>query len=216
MKKLLVAVVAMTMTASAFAAGENMVRVFGWDAGDRARSVDLSLSGNDAEDAENASQNIALNYARAFGQWQVGITYKSFTSTVDGDSSATINADEGSISYDNGNTIGLSGYYNLKEDLQNTCYFALHYQTTTLTADSVSLTSGGSSTSSTEDTDAAQTDIILEYGHRWAIGTGWGFHLTYAPNVMYTMTTTSFDNDDLDDVASTDLAWNFLKFDVMF
>ena len=115
MKKLLLAVVAMTMTASAFAAGENMGRLYGWDAGDRGRSFDFSMASDDSDAAGETSkeQSIVLNYARAFGQWQVGLVYQSESS----ETSTTDNA---------GSSIGLSGYYNLNTDLQNTCYFALH------------------------------------------------------------------------------------------
>ena len=215
MKKLLVAILALT-TASASFAADNMVRMYGWDSGSRAMSFDVSLGGNDAEDAENKSQNIALNYARAFGQWQVGVTYKSATNTVDGDSSGSIDADAGSTSYDNYTTTGLSVYWNQNDDLKNTCYFAFHYNMTAYTADTLSVTANGSSSTVDEDTDAAKTDMVLEYGHRWAVGSAWGLNLTYAPSVAYTMSTWSFDNDDLDDVNATDLSWNFLKFDVLF
>ena len=87
---------------------------------------------------------------------------------------------------------------------------------TAYTADTLSVTANGSSSTVDEDTDAAKTDMVLEYGHRWAVGSAWGLNLTYAPSVAYTMSTWSFDNDDLDDVNATDLSWNFLKFDVLF
>ncbi|MAZ49962.1 MAG: hypothetical protein CME65_15475 [Halobacteriovoraceae bacterium] len=204
MKKLLLAVVAMTMTASAFAAGENMVRLYGWDAGDRGRSFDFSMASDDSDAAGETSkeQSIVLNYARAFGQWQVGLVYQSESS----ETSTTDNA---------GSSIGLSGYYNLNTDLQNTCYFALHY--VTHTASDGSYTSNWTAEGIGEDDSA--TSIVLEYGHRWAIGTGWGFHVTYSPSVMYNMTTYDWDNEADDDnkgASETSLAWNFLKFDVMF
>lgn len=122
MKKLVMALVAMTMTASAFAAGENMVRFYGWDSGARSNSVDVAFdtttNTDGTEDADSSSNNFAVNYARAFGQWQVGITYKS-------------DADSNGID----NTIGLSGYYNLESDLMNTCYFAFHYDMMTASND---------------------------------------------------------------------------------
>lgn len=215
MKKLLAAVLTVA-TFSAIASEHNMVRFYGWDGGDRTQSFDFSMSGNDADKAK-ADQNIALNYARAFGQWQVGITYKSMTSTVDGDSSGSVNAQSSEISYDNGTTTGLSVYYNSKSDLKNTCYFAFHYNMTAYTADSVSFTDeNGTATNVTTDTDASLTEMALEYGHRWAVGSAWGFNLTYAPSVAYTMGTWSFDANGVDDIATTDLSWNFLKFDVLF
>ena len=196
MKKLLVAVIALSMTASAFAAGENMVRFYGWDGGDRTTSFDFSMESSDVEDSETSTTNIALNYARAFGQWQVGLTYKSYT----GESSGT---DVGV------STIGLSGYYNLKADIMNSNYVALHYNMTTAS-------DGGEVDGVTLSEDDAMTTISLEYGQRWAIGSGWGMNLTYAPSVMYNMATYTPDADGADDVAYTSLAWNFLKFDVMF
>lgn len=205
MKKLLLAVVAMTMTASAFAAGENMVRLYGFDTGARAQSVDFRMASDDAEEGMSY-QNIALNYARAFGQWQVGLTYKS----------ASLSDNSGNES--GGTTMGLSGYYNLDSDLQNTCYFALHYLTHTPTADGGYADDNSGLGEDLAEDDTA-TSIVLEYGHRWSIGTGWGFNVTYAPSVMYTMNTYSFDNEAFDDskgASETNLAWNFLKFDVMF
>lgn len=205
MKRLLVAVVAMTMTASAFASGENMVRFFGWDSGARAASFDLSMKGDDSDSntEESASQTIVLNYARAFGQFQVGLIYESRTS-------------EDADTDNGGSSIGLSGYYNLESDLQNTCYFALHYVTHTATDGSYQSAAFMNEAIGEDDT---ATSIVLEYGHRWAIGTGWGFHLTYAPSIMYNMTSYDWDveaNDDANGAAETSLAWNFLKFDVMF
>ena len=204
MKKLLVAVLALT-TASAFAGTDNMVRMYGWDGGDRAKSFDVSMTGDDAEEAGKSS-NIALNYARAFGQWQVGITYRTWsaatTGTADSDASGT--------------TMGLSGYYNLESDLGNTCYVALHYNMHS-SGDGGYSFDGGHQALGEDDT---ATSIVLEYGHRWTVGSGWGLNLAYAPSVTYTMTSYAWDADDVQDDAVgksyTDLGWNFLKFDVMF
>ncbi|MAX67793.1 MAG: hypothetical protein QF441_02780 [Bacteriovoracaceae bacterium] len=203
MKKLLVAIMALS-TASAFAGTDNMVRFYGWDGGDRTKSFDVSMTSDDADEA-GKSQNIALNYARAFGQWQVGITYR----TVSGATTGTANSDT------DGTTTGLSGYYNLESDLGNTCYFALHYNMHS-TSDGGYDFDGGHKSLGEDDT---ATSIVLEYGHRWTVGSAWGMNLAYAPNVTYTMTSYDWDADASEDAngkSYTALGWNFLKFDVMF
>lgn len=200
MKKLLTAVLALT-AATTFAANENMVRFYGWDGGDRTKSIDLSMSSADA-DEEGKETNIALNYARAFGQWQVGVTYQ----TNSGSTAGTANSDFDMT------TIGLSGYYNMESDLGNTCYFGLHYLTH-------STSDGGELGDLTLGEDDKASTIALEYGHRWTVGSAWGMNLTYAPSVMYSMTTVDWDADadaDANGESHTALAWNFLKFDVLF
>ncbi len=206
MKKLLTAVLALT-AATTFAANENMVRMYGWDAGSRATSFDVSLDGDDAKEA-GKNDRIALNYARAFGQWQVGLTYVSHTTETTG------TADSKMV----GNTVGLSGYYNLAEDLGNTCYFALHYNMHSTTSVGASASTYDVAGASLGDKDTATT-IALEYGHRWTVGSAWGLNLTYAPSVAYSMTTVDYDadaNKDAKGEAHNSLAWNFLKFDVLF
>jgi hypothetical protein len=67
--------------------------------------------------------------------------------------------------------------------------------------------------------DDTATSIVLEYGHRWTVGSAWGMNLAYAPNVTYTMTSYDWDADASEDAngkSYTALGWNFLKFDVMF
>lgn len=198
MKKLLVALVATTMTLSAFAAdGQNMVRFMGLEQDEAtARSVDLSMSSDDADD-ENSETHIALNYARAFGQWQVGVMYRSL-STEAGDVK------------NGGSTIGLSGYYNFDEDLSNSCFLALHLRRHSVNdADSTGYMGLG------ED-DTAQ-DVILEYGHRFHVAEAWGFHVSYAPSVMYSMRSIDYDADNTTAAETeTALAWNWLQFDLMF
>jgi hypothetical protein len=70
------------------------------------------------KDDETANNHVALNYARAFGQWQAGLTFEN-TATSAGDDQ----------------TIGLSGYYNMEADLLNTCYVAFHYDMMTASSD---------------------------------------------------------------------------------
>lgn len=192
MKKLLVVAIAAMVTTSAFAQ-KSMVRMYGWDTGARAESFDFSLLSNDADSKTNTT-NIAINYAYALtNSFQLGLTYKSYTGEVaSNDVSKT--------------TTGLSFYYNLDGKVNDTCYLALHYN----------MTAWGEAEGSVAAKDDAQNDIVLEYGHRFAVGSAWGFDLAFAPAVMYTMSTFTPDADGSDDVATTSLAWNFLKFDVLF
>lgn len=193
MKKL-VAVAAVTlMTGSAFA-NTHMVRMFGWDQGARTNSFDFSTSSDDTA-AETSARNIAVNYAYAItGSFQVGATYKNYNRTQND------NVQAGSFQ-----TVGLSGYYNLAGQTIDTTYLALHYNQTTLSDDITGNTSRDGET---------QTDIILEAGHRFSVGTGLGFNVNYAPSVLYTMNTATPDGGE--DTNTSTLTWNFLKFDVLF
>jgi hypothetical protein len=192
MKKLLVVAIAALVTTSAFAQ-KSMVRMYGWDSGSRASSFDVSTKSNDA-DSKTDTTNIAINYAYAITDaFQLGLTYKSYTGEVAG-----TDVDK--------TTTGLSAYYNIDGKVNDTCYVALHYN----------MTAWGEAEGTDAAKDDAQTDIVLEYGHRFAVGSAWGLNLAFSPSVMYTMSTFAPDADGSDDVASTALAWNFLKFDVLF
>lgn len=188
MKKLLVGLLAITTASAALADGHahNMVRFTNADNAANTRSFDVSFdtttADNGADGTDVASNNLALNYARAFGQWQAGLTYKSNSPENSGAST----------------TIGLSGYYNMEEDLLNTCYFAFHYDMMTAAND-----------------DKTNT-ISLEYGHRWLVGSAWGMNLTFAPSVVLSQATTTYDNDALEDQVMTSVGWNWAKFDVLF
>ena len=212
MKKLLVGLVSLAFAGSVMADGmaKHMVRMYGFEDAGNAKSVDFSMSGNDVEDEEASMRNIALNYAYAINnQWQVGVTYKNYTSTVDGD---VVQAEDFN-DWNSTTTMGLSGYYNFGgESLTSTCYVGLHYNMTTY--NDADVDSDGNDAG--DDNGASATTIALEYGHRFEVGHAWGMHLTYAPSVSYSMTTTSPADDDADDVNSTALAWNWIKFDVLF
>ena len=196
MKKLVLVAMVASFATAAFAQ-KHMVRFYGWDTGMRADSFDFSLATDDEKDNELDRMNIALNYAYAINDtWQVGGTYKSLKETRD---------DKVVAVGDESTTIGLSGYYNVHGNLTDTCYFGLHYNMTT-NEDKEGMTDSGNE----------MTTIALEYGHRWKVGSAWGFTATYAPNVMYAMSTTEPNADGADDVKGTSLAWNFLKFDVLF
>jgi hypothetical protein len=121
MKNLLVGLLALS-SATAFAGSTNMVRFTNMTDANTSRSFDVSFDttkeANGVEDAESANNHIALNYARAFGQFQAGLTF---------DNKATAAGDD--------QTIGLSGYYNMGADLLNTCYVAFHYDMMTANND---------------------------------------------------------------------------------
>lgn len=192
MKKLVALSAVALMTSSAFA-NTHMVRMFGWDQGQRTNSFDFSTSSDDTT-AEVSARNIAINYAYAItGSVQVGGTYKNYNRVSNDD------VQSGSFQ-----TVGISGYYNLAGTTVDTTYLALHYNQTSFADDA---------TSSSRDGEA-QTDIILEAGHRFSVGTGLGFNLNYAPSVLYTMNTTTPDGGD--DTNTSTFTWNFLKFDVLF
>ncbi|MCT4642111.1 MAG: hypothetical protein N4A33_07395 [Bacteriovoracaceae bacterium] len=91
---------------------------------------------------------------------------------------------------------GIDVYYNLEGRVNDTCYAALHY-----------------SMSSEEDVFEANT-IGLEYGHRFNVGSWMGMHLTFAPSVNYTMNTVTPDGGE--DITTNALAWNWIKFDLLF
>ena len=219
MKNLLMVLVAMTMTVSAFADHHghhghehprNMVRFENMHQENAARSFDVSFEKRDTEKDDN-STNIALNYARTFGQWQVGVNYRNFsgdTQTTDFGTPPVTNTSRVA-----GTTFGLSGYYNFSDNIVNTCYIALHLMRHQSTAGNYQTNFG-----ELREHDTATT-IGLEYGHRWHIGHVYGVHLIFSPSVAYSMTSFDRDNNFNDDNfgdSRTQIAWNWLKFDVMF
>ncbi len=203
MKKLLIAVFALT-SLSVFADGHsaNMVRFYGWGNGNYPESFGVEMVSDDA-DNKNTTTTMSINYARAFGQWQVGLAYVS----VAGESGGS---DIG------GNSIGLSGYYNFDAAIDKSWYVGLHYFMHTAT-------DGGYTAQYSDDAlgeDDKSTSIVLELGKRFHIGKGLGmFNLTFAPEVHYAMTSYEWDNeanDDSNGKAYTELSWHLLKFDLLF
>ncbi len=198
MKKLLVAILALT-TASAFA-GNSMIRLDGCFDG-TCDALDFQMDSETVEstDADDDTSNttIALNYAMAFGgNWGAGLTYISKNKTTDGDV-ATVG--------DKSNTIGLSGYYNIDGAWDDSCFVALHYNITT-----------NDDNDTTDDSGNKQTDIVLEYGHRYKLGSLMGMNWNWSPSVTYTMGTTAYNNDDADDDKQTDLTLNVANVAVTF
>lgn len=211
MKKLLVALVAMTMVSAAMADGHSMIRLDGCFDG-QCDNLNFNMDSDDAKDAELKSQNIALNYAIAFGgNWGAGITYKQMSSTRDGE------VYEGSLGEsDNYTTTGLSFYWNKDGSWSDSCFAALHYNMTsakdaTVDEDGVNLASDSGAFD--------RTDISIEYGHRFNLGSLMGVNWNWSPSVMYTMSTTEFDDDYTtgeDTIKSTELTLNVANVAVAF
>lgn len=178
-------------------AQKHMVQFYGWDSGNRASSFDFSTSSDDAKPNKDVSTHMALNYAYAITDaFQLGGTYKSVTGETGG-------ADIGAT------TFGLNFFWNVNNRLVNTHVLGFRYWMTNYAETTNTRGFDGSK-------DDTQTDIVLEYGYRWKVGSAWGFDLTYAPRVAYSISTLSPDAAGADDVRTTALAWDFLKFDLLF
>jgi hypothetical protein len=68
---------------------------------------------------------------------------------------------------------------------------------------------------STRDDDVTTT-TSLEFGHRFAAGSWKGFNLAFSPSISYAISTKEFDASGTKDLETTALAWNCIKFDVLF
>ena len=196
MKKLLVALVATTMVSSAFAAGKSMIRLDGCFDG-QCDTLDFRMSDDDVEDNESKVQNLALNYAMSFaGNWGAGLSYMQMSETTDGDV-----VDAG----DKSSAITISGYYNIDGSWTDSCFVGLHYMMT------------DAEDSEAGDDDGYKTNTItLEYGHRYGLGSLMGVTWNWSPSVSYAMATEMSNNDDNDDVKSTDLRLNVANMAVTF
>lgn len=193
MKKLLVALVALT-TVSAFA-GDSMVRLDGCFDG-TCDTLDFDMASDDA-DAKSESQTIAFNYAMAFaGNYGAGLTFAQSTETTDGDV-MTVG--------DKYQTVGVSFYWNKDGSWSDSCFAALHYNMTT-----------NDDTEATTDSGNKNTDIVLEYGHRFKVGSVMGLDWNWAPSVSYTMGTKVYNDDSKDDLKSTSLSLNVANVAVSF
>jgi len=193
MKKLLVALVALT-TVSAFA-GNSMVRLDGCFDG-TCDTLDFDMASDDA-DAKSESQTIAFNYAMAFaGNYGAGLTFAQSTETTDGDV-MTVG--------DKSQTVGVSFYWNKDGSWSDSCFAALHYNMTS-----------NDDTEATTDSGNKNTDIVLEYGHRFKIGSVMGLDWNWAPSVSYTMGTKVYNDDSKDDLKSTSLSLNVANVAVSF
>jgi hypothetical protein len=194
MKRLVAGLIALA-SVSAFAQ-KSMVQFNGFADGGNSASVDFSNSSNDVEDAEEKVSNIALNYAYAVTeQIQVGLTYKSYSKTTDGDVGAV---------GDKSNTLGFDFFYNF-DSVASGHYVGLHLHNTTV-ADSEAV----------DDSGNKQALTSLEYGHRFGLGKLWGASVAYAPSISYNMHKQTPNADGADAVNTTSLSWNWINFAVLF
>lgn len=192
MKKILVGLVSLAFATATYAGGEDakhMVRMYGFDDAGISSSFDVSFgttTGNSNVEDADSAEN---NLALNYAYAINGNWQVGGTYKNKGTAAGDTT------------TMGLSAYYNMAGDIANTCYVGLHYNMTT------------------DADDNKATEIALEYGHRWHLGHAWGMHLTYAPSLMWSQTTSTLDDDSatnyVDEVESA-LAWNWIKFDVLF
>lgn len=200
MKKILVAIIAFSMTSvlanhhEGHGHGHSDVKhmvTFG-DFSDSGTSGTFDLSTSEEQSSAKTGSgttsvdenNVALNYTYAInGSWQVGAHYRNKSAQA---------------SDDFNNAYGVDFYYNLDGMVLDTCFVGLHY-----------------TMANNADEDEKNT-IGLEYGHRFSVGSWKGMHLAFSPSVSYAMSTTNLDAANKDDLEDTTLAWNFIKFDVLF
>ena len=189
MKKLLVAVVALVMT-GAFAQDHNhkhMVTFSGFDDAGFSNTFDVSFSEEDANDTTDS--NIALNYTYAInGSWMVGADYRN-RKVADETNDANFSG------------YGVHGYYNLNGTVNDTSYVKLSYFMTDYSGD-----------------DNEDKTLAVAFGHRFSLGSWDRFHLTFSPSVSYSATDAERANGTggTDDTKYTSLAWNWIKFDLLF
>jgi ABC-type antimicrobial peptide transport system permease subunit len=188
MKKLLVAILAISAV-SAFAhnhEGKDIKHMVRFYGFNDAGVSNSFDVSTDTNGDDDKTTNIALNYAYAI--------------TNNWQIGATYKSKTGEENGSdiNDTTMGLSGYYNFDKSLDSTCYVGVHYM------------------NGTNDADDKTTTMAVEYGHRFHVGHVWGLHLTYSPNISYSTSTTVYDDDSKDDNDTTALAWNWIKFDVLF
>ena len=194
MKKLLVAALALT-TVSAFAGG--LVELTHDGGNNNFNNLNFNMMSDDTDGAEQSDLSFALNYTHDFnGQFMAGLTYISKKETTDGD------VDAGSMT-----TTGVHFFYNLSGKVLGS-YAGLRYHMHAYADDA------GSTAGFGNDGDA-QTDIILEYGHRFGLGKLAGVHWAWVPTISYAMSTSNEENADVD-VKTTTLTWTPVNFNVIF
>lgn len=200
MKKL---AIVLTLISSVAFAQKSMIR-FDVEGGADSDVASFDISNSNQETStttETKTTNILVNYAyNVAPHWQVGVTLGQYSTDNDGTTAGKVT------------TTGLSGYWNMDEDLANTCFFALHY---TMWKGDVDAGDSVTYRGATFEEDDSASAIALEYGHRFGLGKLWGVNVTFAPSVSYTMTTFSDDSAD-EDFKTTALAWNWLNFDMLF
>jgi len=200
MKKIIAIAIA-SLSMNAMAAGKSMVTLSGYetgsnDNGQNNRSLDFSSSTGNRDSANVSTTNLALNYAYAVtDSVQVGLNYKNFNKKTSGDVKEV---------GDKSNTMGLQAIYNFDHKLTDTCYAAVHYDLT-------------KNEESQGNDKATKTNTWgFEYGHRFSLGNLWGMNVNYSPSATLAFAKTASDASGTDDVSTTNVSLNFVKFDVIF
>jgi hypothetical protein len=195
MKKFIVAAIALvSMSAFADHTGRHMVTISGWE--DTSNVTSRSLDINYSNSAGVKTENLALNYAYAFTDaWQVGVNYKKFKKTTQGDVAA---AGDDTQSY------GIQVIYNFAGQLIDTNYLALHYD----------MAKSKDSKASAASNETKSNTWALEFGHRFSLGTLWSMNFNWSPSL-----TVGVQNTDPDAGSKTSNTYgqlNVLKVDVIF
>ncbi len=192
MKKILVALIALGMTsAMANHHGNHHHKGHGHKHSDIKHMI--TFSGFENDSAENRSFDISFIDSDNASSSNIALNY---TYAINGSWMAGLSYSNAKTENNKSSTIGLHGYYNLDGKAIDTCYVGLHYNMTDLEGD-----------------DSESSTIGLEYGHRFNVGSWMGMHLAFSPSVNYSIVTTE---NGTEDVESSALAWNFVKFDVLF
>ncbi len=202
MKKFIVLAVA-ALSMNAFAA-KHMVSLYGYEGGNTTdRSLDFTNSAGGEYNTVNdrvETRNLALNYAYAINDtYQVGAVYKNYNKQTNGDIGAA---------GDKSTTMGLYAIYNFAGQLSDTNYLALGY--------SVYNAEDSDAGAATVEDDVKTNTWSVDFGHRFSMGTVWGMNFNYSPSASVQVSKTTHGDDAKDDLSSTSLTLNFVKFDVLF
>lgn len=193
MKKILVALIALGMTsAMANHHGNHHHKGHGHTHSDIKHMVTFA---NFMDAGNSATFDLSFNDSDTDNDKSSNVAL-NYTYAINNSWMAGVSYSNAKMKEDKSSTVGVHGYYNLDGKAIDTCYVGLHYDMTDLEGD-----------------DNEATTIGLEYGHRFNVGSWMGMHLAFSPSVNYSVTTTE---NGTEDVESSALAWNFVKFDVLF
>lgn len=213
MKKLVLLAIVATFATSAFAQ-KGLVELQGCFEGG-CDTLDFGMGSDDdgnenysktdkgADDVE--SQNIFLNYNHLFtDNFGAGLVYKQSSRLVDGD----VFKDTDTNTQDqNFTTTGINLFWNLDSGWMGH-YVALRYWMTTYE----STTDGTTKNKDSVD----QTDTILEFGTRVALGKALGVSFAWNPSVQYSMSSYSQEGTNKEDRSETSLMIMPVNFAVAF
>lgn len=150
---------------------------------------------NDEDGSAKDDLKFALNYTHNInGALMAGLSYSSDTEKTEGSTVSSVN------------TYGVHFFYNLAERVSNTSYVGFRFFKA-LYADDKS--------SSSKDGDTSSTTVI-EFGHRYALGTLAGVEWLWTPKASYSMTTYITEPSNDDDVMSDSLEIIPINFNIIF